>query len=320
MQLAGQPLRIGVVFGQTLAHDRQGQEARCRQYAGLAHAAAHQLAQPPGPGDKSGRSGQDRSDRGGQPLGQAAHHGIDVTGDLAHVAIQCRGSIENAGAVQMHRHLPAAGNGGGVGHDVERDDTAVGMGVFQADQPGARPVDVFALADAGLDLAGRQHAAVTGDGAQLHAGQHGSAAGFVPDDMAVVAQDDFIAALAMRHQRQLVAEVAGRHEQGGFLAEDAGGQGFQLLHGRIVTVDIIADLGMEHRLAHGRGRLGNGIAADVDPAGHDRAPVQAKNACQYARAPWLRTPSALSGQQLPQDERQDAAVAVVIRFDRCVDA
>ncbi|MNQ82446.1 hypothetical protein D3C85_974970 [compost metagenome] len=124
-------------------------------------------------------------------------------------------------------------------------------------------MDVVTDADALFHLVGAQHAVGAGDGAQLHAGDHRGAAGFVPHDVAVVAEDHFVAALAVGVQRQLVAEVAGRHEQRGFLAEDACGQRFQLAHGGVVAVDVVADHGVEHGLAHGEGGLGYGVAADV---------------------------------------------------------
>ena len=55
----------------------------------------------------------------------------------------------------------------------------------------------------------------------------------------------------MREQRQQVGLRAAGREQAGFEAEVAREPLLQRVDGGVFTVDVVADLGAEHRLAHG---------------------------------------------------------------------
>ena len=50
----------------------------------------------------------------------------------------------------------------------------------------------------------------------------------------------------------------------GFLAEDLGRALFQPIDGRVFAIDIVADFGLRHGAAHGRGGAGDGVAAKID--------------------------------------------------------
>jgi hypothetical protein len=78
---------------------------------------------------------------------------------------------------------------------------------------------------------------------------------------------DLVAGLGVAAQRQLVGHGAAGHEQRGFLAEQSGRAPLQLGHGRVLAVDVVADLGRGHGRAHGGGRAGEGIAMQVDRHG-----------------------------------------------------
>ena len=57
-----------------------------------------------------------------------------------------------------------------------------------------------------------------------------------------------------------------RDEQAGLLAEQLGGALLERDDGRVVAEDVVADLGLGHRAAHGGRRAGDGVAAQVDRA------------------------------------------------------
>ena len=63
-----------------------------------------------------------------------------------------------------------------------------------------------------------------------------------------------------------VAHRAAGDEEAGLFAQHLRRQLFQPVDGRVLAIDIVADLGAIHRLAHGGRRLGDGVAAQVDAA------------------------------------------------------
>ena len=71
----------------------------------------------------------------------------------------------------------------------------------------------------------------------------------------------------MDQRRRDVAHGAGRHEHGGFLAEQIGDAIAQQIHRRIVADLLVADLGARHRLAHRGRRTGLGVRQQVDADG-----------------------------------------------------
>jgi hypothetical protein len=99
---------------------------------------------------------------------------------------------------------------------------------------------------------------------ERHAAERRRAAGLVPEDVALVAHDDLVATPAVREQRRQVAHRATGDVEGGFFAEHLGRELFEPAHGWVLTELIVADLGIRHGLPHGRCRLGNGIAPQID--------------------------------------------------------
>ncbi len=191
-----------------------------------------------------------------------------MSGDLAHVHTKRSRGIENPGTVQMNRHPGGKGHRAGILHGRHRNDPAIGVGVFQADQRGFREMNILSDADAATNGLGIENAKTTLQRAQLHTGQDGGSTGFMPDDVTVIAKNHLIPAPAMGHQCQLVAHGAAWNEQGRFLAQTLGALALQRIHFRIITVDIIADRGAMHRVTHGWGRTGNGITANINPLAH----------------------------------------------------
>ena len=121
-------------------------------------------------------------------------------------------------------------------------------------------MDVAAVADGRANLFGVKDAVFKMQGADKRLGQHRRAADLVSNNMRGVGQDDLIAAAGVGHHRYRVAHRAAGHKQRRLLAEHLGSLLLQLVHGRVVTVDVV-HLGVKHRLPHLLGRLGDGVAS-----------------------------------------------------------
>jgi hypothetical protein len=141
-------------------------------------------------------------------------------------------------------------------------------GVLERDEPRDGEVRVVGL-DRRLDLGEVERA--VGEVLQrlrLDRAQHRRPARLVAVGMRLLAHDDFLAALAMRHHRGEVRLRAGGKEEPRLHAEALGGDLVQAIDGGIVAEDVVADLGLGHGAAHGLGGLGDGVAAQVDQVFH----------------------------------------------------
>ena len=87
----------------------------------------------------------------------------------------------------------------------------------------------------------------------------------VDDDVVLAAGDGLLAAAEVGHLGDEVAHRPRGDEQAGLLAEQLGGALLEGVDRRVVAEDVVADLGLGHRPAHRRGRVGDGVAAQVDP-------------------------------------------------------
>jgi hypothetical protein len=126
--------------------------------------------------------------------------------------------------------------------------------------------------DRALDRIQREHAVFgLGDRLRLDRAQHRRAAAFELEGMRFHADDVFVAALAVGHQCEQVRLRAAGNEQPGLETKIASEALLQMVDGRIVAVDIVADFGVQHRFAHRQRWPGDGIAAQVDPL-HGRNP------------------------------------------------
>lgn len=84
------------------------------------------------------------------------------------------------------------------------------------------------------------------------------------DDVALLAADDLIAPAGVGHNGNLVAHGAGGNKHRCLLAHQLGGHLFQLSHGGVVPVYIVAHNGGVHGIAHFLGGLGDCIAANIN--------------------------------------------------------
>ena len=94
--------------------------------------------------------------------------------------------------------------------------------------------------------------------------QHGRSAALPPIGMGELADQIFVTTLAMTEQRTKIALRTGRHEQPGLETQRCG-QGFlQAIDAGVIAIHIVAQRSSQHRRAHRRRRLSDGVTAKVD--------------------------------------------------------
>ena len=117
----------------------------------------------------------------------------------------------------------------------------------------------------GLDVGQRERAVgLVRKGLRLHAAEHGGAAGFVAVGVRLLADQVLVAALAVAHDRAQIALRARGHEERGLEAELAGDALLQGVDGGVVAEHVVAERRAQHRVAHGGGGAGDGVAAQID--------------------------------------------------------
>ena len=238
-------------------------QSRRSQDAGLTQPAAADLAPSPRRIDQRRAAREHRSRRRPQALRQAHGHAVEMAGDLARGDVEGHRRVVQARAIQMQREATP------VAHRARRGQVVQGQGaahpgVFKAQEARAGEVRIDGL-DRALE-GGEVHRAVVGlrDRLRLDRAQHRRAAAFVFVGMRLHADQVLVAARAMRQQRDEIGLRAGRAPQRGFETEIFGHARLQGVHGRVFAIHIVADLRLRHRRAHGGGRAGDGVAAQID--------------------------------------------------------
>src|SRR6266851_3860438 len=128
-----------------------------------------------------------------------------------------------------------------LGLALRKDDAAAAvMRILDRHQRGRREDDMARRLVGGAEILGGEKAAAADD-AELHAGIGRCRTGFVPHDMRLVADDDFIARPGQHLEADLVRHGAARHEQRRFLAEQRGDALLQAIDRGILAILVIAD-------------------------------------------------------------------------------
>ena len=135
----------------------------------------------------------------------------------------------------------------------ERLAHRVGVGVLDRDQAADRLVRVRRVAEGLIDLGG-VHGAVGPvlERADARPDDHGMTGGLVDDEMVLAAGDRLLTAREVGHLGDEVAHRAARDEEAGLLAEQLGGALLEGVDRRVVTEDVVTELRVGHRPAHGR--------------------------------------------------------------------
>ncbi len=211
-----------MVFGQPLDVVLERIQAGRGKYAGLTHAAAQHLAPAQRLFDEFLTAAQQRTNRRAQALGQADGDAVEAFHRGARTDAELHRRIAYAGAVQVGGEAAPVREPGRRLH-VAGLEHAPAEGVLQREQAAAREVEIVRL-DRALDVGEREAAVgLMRDRLRLDAAEHGAAAGLVLVGMRVLADDVFVAALAVREQRDQVALRARGREQRRFMAEQFGG-------------------------------------------------------------------------------------------------
>ena len=255
-----------MVVGQALDHGVDRHQAGRRQHPYLAHAGAQDLAPAGRLVDEVAAAAHHAAHRAGEPLRQAYRHRIRRRGQIRGRRFQGHRRVEQPRPVQVHAEAGRARRAG-HGRDLCRVQRSPGtgvVGVLDAQQAGARAVVVVRL-DGGSDRLRRQLAAgIGGQREQHHAAEHRGAPGLVLEDVRLIAEQDLFAAPRLRQHRNQVALRAGGHEQARLLAEQRRHPLLQAIHGGVVAVHVVAELGVVHGAPHVAGRVGHGVAAQVN--------------------------------------------------------
>ena len=183
--------------------------------------------------------------------------------DLGYRDTEIDRRIEDARAVEMQTQPFRSRELARTRQIVERQHFA-GLGILQAQQAGLGKMRIIGL-DRGLDPGKVERAVrLVVQRLRLDAAEHRRPAAFVLVGMALLADDVFVAALAVGEQSQKVALRPAADEERGFRAEALRRDRFEAVDGRILAVDVIPDFRGRHRRAHLGGRTGHRVAAEVN--------------------------------------------------------
>ena len=198
-----------------------------------------------------------------EPIAEADGHAVEAPQQLARGATTGHGRIEQASAVKVRGQAPCMSPGGGV-MDIGGIQDLSAPGVFQAQQTGTREVGIVGF-DGRFDVGPFDSSVWSlGQGLRLNAAQNGRTATFPSIGVGHLADDVFIAPVAVRHERTQIALRAAGHEQGRLKSQVRRDALLQPVDGGIVPEHIVAHFRAQHGLAHGRGRAGDRVASQVD--------------------------------------------------------
>ena len=134
------------------------------------------------------------------------------------------------------------------------------VGVLQADERGLRTV-VDLRADGWLDVIPGEDAALRRYCSRETAGEGGHHRHLPIEHVRPRFADHLLAVLRVQANGDLVSHGAGGNKDRGRFAEDLGGIFFETVDGGVFAVDVVADLGRGHGLAHCWGWPGDGVAS-----------------------------------------------------------
>ena len=233
------------------------------QHAGLAQAAAECLAPAPCLREVRQRAEQQGACRRAEALAEAEAHAVEAGHGLVLAHAEPHDRIRKPRTVEMRGKTARLRERRRLG-DIGRRQHLAADRVLEREQVRAREVDIVRL-DRGGEIGERDRTVrLIRDRLRLDAAQHGSAALLVLVGMRILADEVFVAALAVAHQRREIALRAGREPECGLEAEALCRNSLQAVDGRVVAIDVIADLGSRHGCTHGGGRARHGIAAQID--------------------------------------------------------
>ena len=258
-----------MVLGHAVEVPVERVEAGRGEHADLAHPAAHPFALDACLRDLLRRTQHQRADRGAETLRQADRHRV---GDCA-VRLQRRPGrdvgVPDARAVHVHAAAELVGRARAApgGRPAAAPCRLRSCACSRRRWPSCARRTGPCPARASIGSRRGRSALLVDPGPAGQAGERYRArrarpGGCVPSTRRAppVRPDE-------RRQRQHVGHRPGRGEQRVLEAEHRSDPHLQLGDRRVLSVDVIADLRVRHRLTHPLGRPGDGVGAQVDRAG-----------------------------------------------------
>jgi hypothetical protein len=182
------------------------------------------------------------------------------------------------------RGAPEAARVGDGSHRCElldRGDHSAGtvVRVLDADQRGERGMR-RARSQCSLDVDGRRHGTTIGGKhrAHLHPGERRGACHLPVDDVGPGVEQHLRTRRRMHPHGGLIRHRAAGEEQAPLLAEERGHLRLEAANRGIAVEDVVADFCFRHRSAHGGGRAGDGVGAEIDDG---RGTVHGQNVRQF---------------------------------------
>ena len=256
-QTLSEQLRVTVVLDQAIGHFVKRDETGSGQDAGLPEAAPQGFPPPARPSNKIVIPSQHRTNRRAQPFGQAEGHRIGSRHQLFHINGESGGRVEYPRAINVQDQPVSAGELPNLSSVFRGDRYAAGhvVRIFQRDQTRGRLVLVIRI-DRLFEIA-KAHGGVRlyrnrtwDETAELR-----HPALLIAKDVRCVADDDGFAALAVSEQGAKIALRAAGDKDGRLFAQFRRRLRFQLVHGRIIMINIIADRRLRHCRTHRRRRM-----------------------------------------------------------------
>ncbi len=261
----GEPGRTGVVVGEPLDVVLERVQTGGREDADLAHPGAVALAPDARLGHRVGGADEHRPDRRAQALGQADADGVELAAVVGQRHPGGHVRVPEPGAVEVH------GDADGL-----RGPPDLADGLDRLHRAAAEVVGVLEHDERGLDLvgpdpggderhrAGRvEQAALAGPRAARDAGERRGGTELGAQHVCLLVGDELLARAHVQPHAELVGQRPGRREQPRLVAEQPGDALLERAHGGVLAEDVVADLGVRHRLAHRAGRGGQGVGEEV---------------------------------------------------------
>ena len=178
-------------------------------------------------------------------------------------------------------------------------------GLLDREQPGAGRIAVGGVAHRRPRLLPGVYPPFAVERRDHHPAQGRRRSSFEVDDMRGAVGDDLVPRGAVDPDGDLVAHRPGGEEHRGLLAEEVRHHLAQAVHARVLQALLVADRRSGHRLAHGPGGEGLGVAVEVDHGSASDCPGHPRGACERLDERPAAHPGAAQGHgRRPLSERR----------------
>jgi len=188
-----------------------------------------------------------------------------VAGVVRGLQPACHTGVQESCAVEVDADSTRVGQAGGALDVLDRVDRAAAavVGVLEANEGGRAVMDVLG-SNVGLDLFRSHDAARSINEVDLDAGECGDGGALVVVGVGFCFDDNLVAWAGPGLDCHLVGHDAGGDEEGGLHPVEFGTHLLEAVDGRVLALDVVADLGLCHGLSHGGRGPGHCVASKVN--------------------------------------------------------